>query len=301
MEEEIDLRDYLRVIKQRKKGIIAIFIIVVALAFITNLFIPPTYESKALLKIGSLNKKPLETVHYIKTILQQKDNLSAISQLLNIDQQEVSGLTQDFDINEIKDTDLLEIRGRGKTPTESVAVTNAVKDVLLAHHQKLFSGSKEGLELDIKQVEQKIEENQAYINESQTRLVSLQLNQTELEQKINRIESTQSEAQAYIAVAYIESLNYIKGQALNEQNNLRLLDTQTLNLEKDLQNKKYISTYHTVMTRVEYPAYLPQQQISPNRKINVVIGAVLGLFIGILWAFAIEFFNKEKQDNSNSN
>ncbi len=305
MEEEIDLRDYLRVIKQRKKGIIIIFIIMVGLGIVISLLMPHIYESTVLLKIGLLNKVPLENVISIKTILQQKDTLSEIAQLLGItDQQKILGLTKYFDIDAIKNTDLFEIKGRGKTPAESVKITNSVKNVLLTHQQEIFTKGREGLELDVRQIEQKIKENQIYIDESDARLVSLQLDQSELKQKISQLENTQSEAQSRITAAYIDSLNYIKEQVINEQNNSKSLKTQTLNLEKSLQNRQFDATYNTIMTQVINQPYLPQQRISPKRAQNVLIAAVLGLFIAILWAFIAEYFSQNQQiqaDKRNEN
>ena len=304
-EEEIDLRDYLRVIKQRRKGIIAIFIIVVALTVIISLIVPSTYESKSLLKIGLLNKAPLESTISAKTILQQKDNLTLIAQQLDIfDQQEILDLTDRFDIDAIKDTDLFEIKGRGKTPTDSVNLTNLVKNKLLVHQQELFTEGKKSLELAITQIEQKIKENKNYISESENRLSNLQSDQTELKQKIAQLENTTSEAQARIASAYISSLNYIKGQSLSEQNNLKNLKNAALNLEKSLQDKQYDASYNTIMTQVINQPYLPQHRIAPKRAQNVIIGAILGLFIGIFWAFIAEYFSKDKNlqtDKRNEN
>ncbi|MBU0567725.1 hypothetical protein KKC52_06720 [bacterium] len=51
-EKEIDLRDYLRVVCQRKKMIGSIFILAVLVSGIISLLLPKTYRSEALVKIG---------------------------------------------------------------------------------------------------------------------------------------------------------------------------------------------------------------------------------------------------------
>ncbi|MBU1486477.1 hypothetical protein KKH56_00250 [bacterium] len=53
-EKEIDLRDYLRVICQRKKMIGSIFILAVLVSGIISLLLPKTYSAEALVKIGKV-------------------------------------------------------------------------------------------------------------------------------------------------------------------------------------------------------------------------------------------------------
>jgi len=42
------------------------------------------------------------------------------------------------------------------------------------------------------------------------------------------------------------------------------------------------------------PAIPPETRISPKRKQNVAIAGILGLIIGVLYAFSAEYLSKEK-------
>jgi uncharacterized protein involved in exopolysaccharide biosynthesis len=42
------------------------------------------------------------------------------------------------------------------------------------------------------------------------------------------------------------------------------------------------------------PAIEPIAPIKPNKKLNILITGVLGLFVGIFVAFFLEFWQKEK-------
>jgi len=53
-EKEVDLRDYLRIIRKRKKVILLIFIIAVISSGIISLFLPPTYRVTSILRIGKI-------------------------------------------------------------------------------------------------------------------------------------------------------------------------------------------------------------------------------------------------------
>jgi len=66
-EKEVDLRDYLRIIRKRKKVILLIFIIAVISSGIISLFLPPTYRVTSILRIGkiidveTLQRTPIES------------------------------------------------------------------------------------------------------------------------------------------------------------------------------------------------------------------------------------------------
>ena len=85
--------------------------------------------------------------------------------------------------------------------------------------------------------------------------------------------TTQSEAQGGIAQSYINLLDKAKEQ-------------------KAL--KEYEKAYQTILTTIDSPASLPEFPIAPRPLLNIIIAGILGLFIGIFWAFAAEYFTKEK-------
>jgi uncharacterized protein involved in exopolysaccharide biosynthesis len=66
-EQEVSLRDYIRVIKKRKKTILLLFFIAVISSAVVSFFLPPVYEATLAIKIGNiididtLEKEPIES------------------------------------------------------------------------------------------------------------------------------------------------------------------------------------------------------------------------------------------------
>jgi uncharacterized protein involved in exopolysaccharide biosynthesis len=74
-EYEIDLRDYLRVIWERKWLIIGVFVVAVVLAALVSFRLPDEYEARALLKL-----RPLPTVDGLALKLPALQSVAAIVQ-----------------------------------------------------------------------------------------------------------------------------------------------------------------------------------------------------------------------------
>lgn len=85
----------------------------------------------------------------------------------------------------------------------------------------------------------------------------------------------------------------------------RLIVSQ-LNREYSVKEKVYINLYEkaeeirltetaeTDLLKITSLAYEPRAPIKPNRKLNILIAGVLGLFVGIFVAFFLEFWQKGK-------
>ena len=111
---------------------------------------------------------------------------------------------------------------------------------------------------------------QQQMKEKLTKVKKLEDEKKNIQTKISQLETTHSDAQAIIAAAYIGQLNQIKNE---------------------LQNQSVEQT----ATTIESPATLPQNKIAPKNKQNILIAGILGIFIGILWAFGAEYFSKDKK------
>ena len=84
----------------------------------------------------------------------------------------------------------------------------------------------------------------------------------------------------------------VKNQKENKESQVLNLSQDLVNLDQQLQEKEYEKTYETKPSRIEMAATPPETRIAPERKQNVMIAGILGLFIGILYAFGAEYFNK---------
>ncbi len=101
------------------------------------------------------------------------------------------------------------------------------------------------------------------------------------------------------------SLEAIK-EALKEESTERELILYQLNREHSAKEKLYDHLYKQAeeiqlteiaeadLLKIASLAYEPRAPIKPNKKLNILIAGVLGLFVGIFVAFFLEFWQKGK-------
>jgi len=67
-----------------------------------------------------------------------------------------------------------------------------------------------------------------------------------------------------------------------------------INLCKQVEEIRLTETVEADLLKISSLAYEPKAPIEPNKKLNIAIAGVLGLFIGIFVAFFMEFWQKGK-------
>jgi uncharacterized protein involved in exopolysaccharide biosynthesis len=113
------------------------------------------------------------------------------------------------------------------------------------------------------------------------------------QREINNRSAAYSDGQGRIAESYIDLLATVKNQKESKESQLLNLEHKLVSLEQQVQSKKYERVYQTKPTEIEVPATAPESRISPKRKQNVIIAGVLGIFLGILYAFGAEYFKED--------
>ncbi len=252
MEEEIDLIDYIKVIIKRWKLILAIFLIAVFVGAGVSFTMPKTFQAQAVIKIGQVQGKILETISETIEILKSKSGG-------NITFSNPAG------------TSLINIKALGKTPQGALDGINNTVDFLLSRHQEVYNEAKLSLEEGITDLQKQLE--------------PMQLEIEDLEKKIKLEEKTYSEARARILQSYMLNLEQAKSRK-------RLL-------EKEIIVKKRSVDTNFESTQLEVSPTLSQNPIKPNIKLNLLVAAVLGIFIGVLVAFAREWWEKENKTIKN--
>lgn len=297
-DDEIDLIEYLKVIIKRKKLIIAIFLIsTVSAALISYFVLPKQYEAISLIKIGIVRGQALEGIENIKVIFKSEATLQKIANKLNLPENTPPEIiSQKFSIDIEGESNLLKIKGKNSTPEESILINQVIFDLIQERHQELFELAKKTLGTEIKNIQEKITENQKQVEESNLFVQELEQEKTILGNKIAKLENTRSEAQARIAEAYINSLDQVNLRFREEKTKLESLKVQQINLNNQLQQKEYEKAYKTRMTAIEIPALTPERAVSPRPVRNTGIAGIMGLFLGVLAAFGIEYFNAHKNE-----
>lgn len=263
-EKEVDLRDYLKMIKKRWKIILIVFLISTATAAIVSLLLPKTYESRAMVRIGRTRDKLLEEPSSIIEIFKTEPILEKVVEELNIPpaQGKLGELASKIKMRE--KSGLLEIKGRGETPEEALRLVNAAATILLKRHEEIFERAKIILE--------------EYLASGKERLAEMERDIEILQKKIDELKTTDSEAKATVARGYMESLE--RSRDRYEQ------------LQLELRTKKMEESSGSEETQLVIPPTIPEKPMGPKKKQNVMIAGILGLFVGFFCAAIVEYFEK---------
>ncbi|MDA2935680.1 Wzz/FepE/Etk N-terminal domain-containing protein [Patescibacteria group bacterium AH-259-L05] len=292
-EEEIDLRDYIDVLLKRKVQILAIFFAAVILTAVISLTMPETFEATSLVKISQIKGSNIESVDDIKAIFDREITLERLHSKLGLSNEIFPiALKGRFDIDAIKKSTFVRIKGRGQTPEKSVEMVNAVVEILNNRHQLLFSEAEKTLNKEIETIEKNKEKTFKDIEKIKQDAARLEEDIMYYEKEISKRANVQSEGQGRIAESYINLLAGVKNQEENKKAQILSLEQQLINIDQQLQQKEFEKAYQTTPTTVEVAAAPPETRIAPNRTQNVMIAGILGLFIGIFYAFASEYFRK---------
>ena len=263
-EKEVDLRDYLNMVKKRWKIIVGIFLAATVTSGVVSFLLPRTYESTAMVRIGRMRDNLLEKPPTVIEIFKTEAILEKVAEELDSPFGKEKPQKLASKINMKEKSGLLKIRGRAETPEEALKLVNGVTAVLLKRHEQIFERARMIL--------------QEYLASGKKRLVEIKKEIEMLRKKIEELETTDSEAEAMVARGYMESLE--RSRDRYEQ------------LQVELREKKMEESYGTVSTELVIPPTTSEKPIGPKKKQNVLIAGILGLFIGFISAAVIEYFEK---------
>ncbi len=308
--DEVDLRDYINVVLKRKWSILSIFAIAVIVAAVISLTLPLTFEASNLVQIGQIKGSDLQSSADIQAVFNRETVLKQIKTKLQepLELPETTTTSTIAGMFNIKKSEgFIEIKGRSDTPEKTVEVVRAVTDILLAYHQDIFAEAEKTYNIELETIKKSKTKTEEDINQIKT--VDIPKTEEEIkrleediqvyEKEIAKRGNIQSEGQGRIIESYINLLAGVKNQKeakerqiIDFKDGIRNLQQQLVALDQSIQQKEYEKAYQTKPTKVEVPAIPPEARISPKRKQNVMIAGILGLFIGIIYAFGAEYFSK---------
>ncbi|MFA5351606.1 MAG: Wzz/FepE/Etk N-terminal domain-containing protein [Candidatus Omnitrophota bacterium] len=266
-EDEIDLRQYLKIIIKRKKLILTIFLVSVFAAAIISLLIPKTYEITSIVQLGSIDGLLIKNEEAKAIMTNQNLLLSIISDLKL--KASVEGLQKAIKISDISGTDLLKIKIAYSDVDAAQKIIEAITSPLFVQGQALY------------------QERSVIINE---RLNELNMEIKNAEEDINRTQNLISGAlgssnvsQADISLRVILLQNTLP----NYESNLTALRSQRNGLKLLLSDAKSFKVFDKPI-RLENP-------ISPKKPQIVMTTGILSLILGIFLVFSLEFFQEDRK------
>lgn len=264
MEEEIDLREYIKVLIERKGLILTIFLVsVIITGIISYLVLTPIYKSSITFEVAKINETPIFNAKDIENRIKSDFILQEVISECKLDLKP-SELSDFIKIDKIESNGYVTLSIEYTFPEKAKDIVESVVNHFIEVNQPYYQRK---ITL-LKEEKKSIEEQMALEKEKIDEVERLRLDII----KSNEFSLTEKQIQNNLLVNYSTQ---IRENYNNLVNTYYKLENQILN-SKDFEI-------------INYPI-VPQTPIKPNKKLNLAISGVLGLFLGIFIAFFMEFW-----------
>jgi len=301
-EQNVELIDYLRVFWKWKLLIILITVVCAITSGVVSFVLPKIYQSSAILEVGRVPRyrgasreqiEPIEDIESVSEVLESDEILSKIRGKFNL-QTTLGGIRAGLDVEPILgeyigsrlQARLIKITFEGRDPQLTVDVLNILSDSLIKQHLQEYQASIESVDEEINNSQdeislqndyQKVVREQIKVAEkaiAETRKELSQLNLKNLSPlEVLFLRSTLRDQEEIIADFHEE----IKDVQLS----IQLLKNKVVYLE----HMRAVSEN----TKVRDRAVTPNTPIRPRKKLNTIIGGVVGFVVAIMLAFFFEY------------
>jgi len=267
-EEEIDLREYINVLLKRKGIIILIFLIAVITAAMVSYFVlTPVYQSSATFAVALVDDRPVLNISESLEIMSSNLILDEVIKEMNLNIS-ASALKSRIKAENLKGTNFIKVTAEANSPEEAKELVENTIEVFIEQSQSEY---KEKIKL--------IED----------RLKILELQVVEFEKSSEEIKKIKKKVITSEELSEAErqfQTSLLLSSSVTERSLYNSLTGQINSLKASLNNCQDFKI-------INY-AQLNITPIKPNKKLNILIAGVLGLFVGIFAAFFMEFWQKGK-------
>ena len=321
MPQEITLREFIDVIIKRKWIIITVFFVSFVVAAIISLQMPRIYEVSMILESNS----NLDLSKNIKAKIRQKAFDSKVINLLNLDPK---GVNVNFKVSQSPNSDLIRISLRqeeGKTKSE-VETLNALFIVLSDTYKEVIDYKKNLAEEEISIFPNSIKAEENAIKLEEEKLKRIEKKEKDLLARVKKIRDSSENLiakrdillEGKSRVKDIRALLPVYSSAI-EQNiaYINHLNTQLIVLKEA--KEKMIAKIKNLKTKIDSlqlkkaELILKKDNISnirlfqkpevsslpigPKKRQNITLAGTLGLMLGTLLAFFMEYWHKSNKQN----
>lgn len=290
-DDEIDIREYIEVVIKRWK-ILAIAVLITTLfAWIYTSMQKPVFEAKA-------------------TILMRGISSSSLSQYSNL--AGVLGINLPGGGNSTADIlELMKSRAVAAKVLDDLKLTKRIKgwdasDIGRSDLASAVSGMIKAPKIVGNVVEIKAEANEpqlaadmvnAYIHalgyycqelnysEAQNKLRYIQAELPRVEQNLKQVENK-------LRLAPRSSAGYVIAGQGTVQRDYEIYSSVYAMLRKELESTKLETSKESPPFSIIDPSEKPKSKIRPREKVNILLGVVFGLFLGVFGAFSLEYWEK---------
>ncbi|MBA7599993.1 hypothetical protein ES703_07039 [subsurface metagenome] len=269
-EEEIDLREYINVLIKRKGVMILIFLIAVITTTLVSYFvISPVYQSSLIFSVAQIDNKPTVNITESLEIIKSDIVLDDVIEKMGLEKEiSTKELKPSINTKSIKGTNFIRVSVIADSPERAKNIVEKVVEIFIEQNQDIYQGK-------IKLIED--------------RLKILKEQVAEFEINIQEIEETKKKIATSVELSEAErqfQTSLLLSSSISERNLYNSLTNQFNSLQASLESCEDFKA-------INY-AQLPAVPVKPNKKLNILIAGVLGLFVGIFVAFFLEFWQKGK-------
>jgi len=319
--EEIDLMDYVKVILKRKWLILAVFFGAAIVAGVFSFLMPKVYKIDTSLEVGQIAGEAVEVPGQVVEKIKSDVYGIFVREKLQIPEEKYPKIK----IENPKDTNLITLVIESAKPPESKNILEAINNLILAEHQEKIKTKKELIGQDIKTTEDKIKLVESDIEKTKNKIEPINEDIKRIENKIANAEEEKENLEAKVdalqkVLPYQQdpgtqfALFDTKEKLANKKQeieNLYLtinslkrskedLDVQINSIKTSIEslnaqiNALKASLDEIKPTQVIKSPTVSEKPVKPNKKLNIIIAGILGLFVGVFLAFFQEWWEKSK-------
>lgn len=326
--DEVELIDYLHVLCRRKILILLGTLLCVIMGGVAGLVAPKVYRLNTILEIGTIEKDggkpfPIEKAAVLVEKIKGGIYDEAVRNKLNLKEKEYPKIL----VKNPKNTSLVEIRIDSSRKEVARDILRNMEELILKDHRDrigieryklknrireienkslLLSSQKEGIKEEMALVRKNREQLKKQIKDVTGRLLDLRREKSKLDRRANPnntlslllFNSEIQENRRYLN-GLQDKLNVdLAKKAIDLTNNLnrKERDIKALALEKD-QLRAQLEAFRE--TRVVKKATIPEDPVSPQIKLDILLAGVAGFFFFIFLAFFLEYLKSVKEREGN--
>jgi uncharacterized protein involved in exopolysaccharide biosynthesis len=262
---ETDLADYIKVLFRQKWLILAVFLASIIAAVVATLMMPKIYRIETSIEVGQINGQPIEPLSQTTG----KINNDVYSVAAEKDSGTSGNNYPKINAENLKDTNLIVLRAESDDVGGAKNALEKVDGIILKEHQS-----------DVQKTKDLLTDN---VNRINAKISSLEAENKNLKDKISSLQKTLLSQQT-LAIQFI--LYDTKEELEKSKQEIEDLYLEASSLQKELDS---IS-----QTQIIKLVSVSGNQIKPNLVFNITIAGVLGLFVGIFFAFCKDWWEKNK-------
>ena len=277
--DEIDLMDYVKVILKRKWLILAIFLSAAIVAEVFSFLMPKVYKIDTVLEVGQAAGVPIEDPGQVVEKIKGDVYGIFVREKLGIPEEKYPKIKTE----NLKDTRLISLAIESAEPQQAKNILEEINNLILAEQQEKIKVKKGLLENNIEVAKKDIERIKAKIG-------FLEEERKNLEAKVEALQKIlpyqQDPGTQFALFDTKEKLEQKKQEIENRYLEINSLENQINSLQGQIEDIR--------PTQVIKSPTVSASPIKPRPLLNIVIAAVLGLFIGVFLAFFQEWWGKSK-------